>query len=70
VIFVELWPSAGPAARASVEEKRRKKASRLLEATPEMSVKALAKALNCRWGKADQLKREWMRSRQSGLVAL
>jgi hypothetical protein len=41
-----------------MEERHRKKASRLLEATPEMSVKALAKTLGCRWGKADQLKRE------------
>ncbi len=58
------------AARASRTDSLRKQAFGILERDPELSVNQLAKALGCRWGRADLLKREWMRSQQSGKLAL
>ena len=58
------------AARASRADSLRKQAFRLLERDPDRSVNQLAKTLGCRWGKADQLKREFLRRQQSRQVAL
>jgi hypothetical protein len=58
------------AARASRADRLRNQAFRLLERDPDLSVNQLAKTLGCRWGKADQLKREFLRSQQSRRVAL
>ena len=57
-----------PAARASVEEKRRKLAFKMLAADPEMSALALQKALSCRWATADKLKREFDRQQSQRLA--
>ena len=46
----------------AAEQSRRKRAFRLLERDPDLSINQLAKLLGCRWAKADQLKREFQRS--------
>jgi hypothetical protein len=51
-------------------ESRRKMAFQLLERDPDLSVNQLAKTLGCRWGRADQLKREFLRSQQSDKLAI
>jgi hypothetical protein len=58
------------AARATRADGLRKRAFQLLERDSELSVNSLAKTLGCRWTRADQLKREFLRSRSTSQVAL
>jgi hypothetical protein len=54
-------------ARASRADSLREQAFQLLERDPDLSANRLAKKLGCRWGRADQLKREFGRSGQMAI---